>query len=57
MSFKKVETMKKEWICRIEKTYSEDDYVDQADAEKQFINDIANSNFEIYTEEVEVDEE
>lgn len=49
--------MKKEWICRIEKTYSEDDYDSEADAEEQFIEDISHSNFEIDTEEVEVDED
>ena len=48
--------MKKEWIFKITKTYSEDDYKDDAEAEEQFFNDIASNNFEYESEEVEVDE-
>lgn len=43
----------KKWIINIEKEYSEEDYDSMIDAENQFIQDIANGNFEFTVEERE----
>ena len=49
--------MKKVWRFVIDKEYHEDDFDNEANAEENFINDLAVGNFEIQSEELEVDDE